>query len=124
MPAQDRGLTSAEMDGDCPCRDGMFATRSANRRRWVGRGPRPVNEPNGRGGEGSCRRPVFRRAGRPDQGAGSRSRRGRRLRVTLAVREAVRVRYPTPNENTSWSLTPLAVRPHAGTGAGGTAGGS
>jgi sulfane dehydrogenase subunit SoxC len=92
----------------------MFATRGADRRRFLfaaGSGVAAALS-TGRaladdGAPAGARRfdvpdDPTKEQGRPvaaDGGYGSRSQ----------FEKAVRVRYPTPNENTSWSLTPLAA---------------
>jgi sulfane dehydrogenase subunit SoxC len=101
-------------DDDCPCREGMFATRSSNRRGFLfaaGSGAALALSPSRSLAEGTApagaqlfdvpEDPTKEqgRAVAADGGYGSRSQ----------FETAVRVRYPTPNENTSWSLTPLAA---------------
>ena len=99
---------------DCPCRDGMFATRRADRRRFLfaagsgaafalaaGRARAAEKVPAGAVHFDVPDDPT-KEQGRPvadDGGYGSRSQ----------FESAVRELYPMPNQNNSWSLTPLAA---------------
>lgn len=111
MPIQP-ALPRPTEDETCPCRDGMFATRGADRRRFlfaagsgvaalsVGRALADDGAPAGARQFDVPEDPTKEqgRAVGADGGYGSRSQ----------FETAKRLRYPTPNENTSWSLTPLA----------------
>ncbi|GJD72119.1 hypothetical protein CFIICLFH_0330 [Methylobacterium goesingense] len=110
------GSRSSGRDGtsqECPCRDGMYATRNERRRFLFASGSTIGAAAIAAGGaraEGKAPAGAqlfdvpddpTKEQGRPvaaDGGYGTRSQ----------FETAVRVRYPTPNENTSWSLTPLA----------------
>lgn len=113
MPVQPASAPPTE-DETCRCRDGMFATRGADRRRFLfaagsgvaaalsaGRALADDGAPAGARHFDVPDDPTKEqgRAVGADGGYGSRSQ----------FEKALRVRYPTPNENTSWSLTPLAA---------------
>jgi sulfane dehydrogenase subunit SoxC len=112
MPIQPAPPRPTE-DETCPCRDGMFATRGADRRRFLfaaGSGVAALSAGRALADDGApagarqfdVPEDPTKEQGRAvgaDGGYGSRSQ----------FETAVRVRYPTPNENTSWSLTPLAA---------------
>ena len=114
VAAEARHLSQRATEEECDCKDGMFPSRApANRRIFYSR-------PDQRRRCGSCaarrisRRPAGAagakhfdvpadptkeqgRAVAADGGYGSRSQ----------FETEVRVRYPTANENTSWTFTPL-----------------
>jgi len=113
MPVQHAPSPLPE-DEACPCREGMFATRDADRRRFLfaagsgiaaalSAGPTLADDAVPAGARHfDVPDDPTKEQGRPvaaDGGYGSRSQ----------FEKAVRVRYPTPNEHTSWSLTPLAA---------------
>lgn len=111
MPIQPAPPRPTE-DETCPCRDGMFATRGADRRRFLfaaGSGVAALSEGRALADDGApagarqfdVPEDPTKEQGRAvgaDGGYGSRSQ----------FETVKRVRYPTPNENTSCSLTPLA----------------
>jgi sulfane dehydrogenase subunit SoxC len=109
MPIQPAPPRPTE-DETCPCRDGMFATRGADRRRFLfaaGSGVAALSAGRALADDGApagarqfdVPEDPTKEQGRAvgaDGGYGSRSQ----------FETAKRLRYPTPNENTSWSLTP------------------
>ena len=119
IAAEERALAQRRTEatgGDCPCRDGMFPTVTPSRRgvlfaagsaagaaaaALLSRGALAAD---GKAPPGAVHYDVpddpTKEQGRPtaaDGGYGTRSQ----------FETEVRQRYPTPNENTSWSFTPL-----------------
>lgn len=117
MASSDDRVAGSDTGEDCPCRDGMFDTLEANRRRFIFGAGSALGAASAlalatlpaRAAEKAPPGAVWydvpedptKVPGRPvagDGGYGTRSQ----------FETAVRVRFPTPNANTSWSLTPLA----------------
>lgn len=101
---------------DCPCREGMFATRRPDRRRFlfaagsaVGGAAAVAAGAAQAGNKAPAGAQWFEVPDDPtkEQGRAVAADGGYGLRSQFET--AARVRYPTPNEYTSWSLTPLAT---------------
>jgi sulfane dehydrogenase subunit SoxC len=115
IAAEERHLRARREAADCPCRDGMFPTRTpTSRRTFLFAAGSAAGSAAALGGAAFAADRTAppgaqyfdvpadptKELGRPvagDGGYGSRSQ----------FETEVRWRYPTPNEYTSWSMTPL-----------------